>query len=226
MDSQRNYKINPAGAQAGLTARARGTLPAQGLSYWLQSQWRSCDGSVGHLMTGWRWGTTKRPAIRYPRKVPQALPAAAGGEEVACAGASSIEHSAGARGFRKQSAIQDKAGLWDWTSCYLAPLSLHWKWERGGQDSYLKMCRRQHLWPICYSGRGGGVEPNWKFTIYSVLFRSKIFMLFYNLSQLKHIPKFFRAQTMMISRFRFSSSMLPEVSTYIGRYKMKGTHNF
>lgn len=48
MDNQRNYKINPAGAQAGLSARAAEAL----CLLWLQLQWHCCDSSVGHQGQG------------------------------------------------------------------------------------------------------------------------------------------------------------------------------
>lgn len=127
-------------------------------SYWLPLRWHSCDGSVGHLMTGWRWGEAKVSCSQVPQKGTQALPAAVGGKELACAGASRAERSTGAQGFRRQSAIQDQAGLRGWVSCYLAALSpaLEMGWR--GQDSYLKMCRIRHFWTICPS-RGKKKTP-------------------------------------------------------------------
>lgn len=87
----------------------------------------------------------------------------------------------------------------------------------GQKDFHLKMYRTRHLWHFCPFLGGREI---WKFTIYSILFRSKIFTLFYNLSQLEHIHKFFSVQTTM-----FGSSVPPEVSTYIGRYSTRGIHN-
>lgn len=125
-------------------------------------------------------------------------------------------HSWGAQGFGTQ-LIQDEAefGL---VSCYLSAFSLHWK---AVETERFPLKNVQNKTFVALLPLFGGEKKIWKFTIYSILFRSKIFTLFYNLSQLEHIHKFFRVQTTM-----FSSSIPPEVSTYIGRYSARGIHNF
>lgn len=89
MDSQRNYKIDPAGAEAGIPARAtRGILPAQSL----RATGYNCGDT--HTMAAWdisRQDEGEESTVScsmHPKKVLRALPVASDGEELACTGAS------------------------------------------------------------------------------------------------------------------------------------------
>lgn len=112
----------------------RGTLPAQRLStpayHHRDSRVTVARDSSGQ---GEGEGGTKCPAIRYPKNVPQALPAAAGGGELAVAGAPSTEQSAraGVSGGRRQSVMRQDFG----TGCPVTLLACPWKWGVRGKIS-------------------------------------------------------------------------------------------